>query len=329
VAAITQSLPWLDDTWAKLTRQLERTPHALLFAGQPGLGKNRLAIEFAHLLLCMDPTGDTPCGRCKSCQLFAATNHPDMKVVTPLEEGKAIGIDQIRELNRYLTLTPHTSARKVIVLSPADEMTTAAANSLLKQLEEPPAGNVLMLISHQPHRLPPTIRSRCARIDFRAPDVAEATQWIESQGAKEGVAAALAAAGNAPLAALALLEQDFIADRNSYLTDLLSLTRDGNPVRCAERWQKSGSETALAWMQGFLLDVLKASLGAATAEGKSSDWSNPDALEQINIIARQVPARQTAELLEALNESRRLLTTQIDERLLIEDILIRWNRVAA
>ncbi|KPK11383.1 MAG: hypothetical protein AMJ68_05965 [Acidithiobacillales bacterium SG8_45] len=329
MAANTESLPWLNQTWSKLTRQLERTPHALLFAGQPGLGKNRLAIEFAHLLLCMNPAGDAPCGNCKSCQLFAATNHPDMKVVTPLEEGKAIGIDQIRELNRYLTLTPHTSARKVVLISPAEEMTTAAANSLLKQLEEPPLGSVLILISHHPHRLPATIRSRCSRIDFRAPEMAEAAQWLAAQGATTGATAALAAAGNAPLAALALVEQGFVEQRDKFLTDLLSLTRDGNPISCAERWQKSGSETALAWFQGFLLDVLKASLNAASTQGEPGDWSNPDALKAIATIAQQVPAQQTAELLEVVNEGRRLLTTQVDERLLIEDILIRWNRVAA
>ncbi|MCG6976457.1 MAG: DNA polymerase III subunit delta' [Acidiferrobacterales bacterium] len=329
MTSITQSLPWLNDSWTKLTRQLERTPHALLFTGQPGLGKNRLAIEFAHLLLCMNPDGDTPCGSCKSCQLFAATNHPDMKVVTPLEQGKSIGIDQIRELNRYLTLTPHTSARKVVLISPAEEMTTAAANSLLKQLEEPPLGSVLILISHHPHRLPATIRSRCARIDFRAPGPEEATQWLAEHGATTGVTAALAASGNAPLAAQALLEQGFVEERDKFLIDLLSLTRDGNPISCAERWQKSGSETALAWLQGFLLDVLKASLHAASNKGEPVDWSNPDALNAIQTIAAQVPAKQTAELLEVVNEGRRLLTTQIDERLLIEDILIRWNRVVA
>ena len=86
---------------------------------------------------------------------------------------------------------------------------------------------------------------------------------------------------------------------------------------------------ALAWLQGFLLDVLKASLHAASNKGEPVDWSNPDALNAIQTIAAQVPAKQTAELLEVVNEGRRLLTTQIDERLLIEDILIRWNRVVA
>jgi DNA polymerase-3 subunit delta' len=321
-----ESLPWLADPWTRLTGQLERTPHALLFSGQTGLGKNRLAIEFAHLLLCTDPRGDVACGQCKSCELFAARTHPDMKVVTPIEEGKAISIDQIRELNRFLTLTPHTARRKVVIITPAEEMTVAAANSLLKQLEEPPLGSVLILFSHQPSRLTPTIRSRCSRIELKTPEKAVATQWLEVQGVGgTDATTALAASGYAPLAALAMVEQGYVADRTSFLSELRAMAKDGNPVACAERWQKRGSGQALDWFYGFLMDVLKASMDA----GGVPEWNNPESKADIKAIANQISPRQAAELLETVSEGRRLLVTPVDERLLLEDILIRWNRVAA
>ncbi len=326
MASAIDSLPWLKEPWRKLTRELGRMPHALLISGQAGLGKNRLAIELAHRLLCTDSVDDKPCGKCRSCQLFEAKTHPDMKVVTQEEEGKAISIDQIRELNRYLTLTPHTAARKVIILTPAEEMTMAASNSLLKQLEEPPLGSVLLLVSHQAHRLPQTIRSRCSRVEIKVPDKAEALDWMSSYSiSKDDAKAALAAAGGGPLAALGLVEQGFINNRKDLLSDLLSIAKNNNPVACAEHWQKHGSDTALSWFHGFLLDVLKADLGASS----SQDWNNPDALEAIEATAKRVPARKIAELLEVVTEGIRLLTTPVDERLLLEDILIRWNRVTA
>jgi DNA polymerase-3 subunit delta' len=323
--ALKESMPWLALPWKHLTGQPERIPHALLFAGQAGLGKNRLATEFAHFLLCTNPQGDAACGHCKSCELFAAKTHPDIRVVTPLEEGKAISIDQIRELNQFLALTPHTAARQVVIISPAEEMTTAAANSLLKQLEEPPLGSVLILVSHQPSRLTPTIRSRCARIDLKAPDKDAAIQWLGTHRVVGPEAVlALAAAGGAPLAALALVEQGYMTDRANFLSELNTLSRDGNPVTCAERWQKQGSSLALDWFYGFLMDVLKTSLNS----GGVPEWNNPESQKDIENFANKVSARQAAELLEVVSEGRRLLNTPVDERLLLEDILIRWNRVA-
>jgi DNA polymerase-3 subunit delta' len=321
------SHPWLQTPWHKLTQQRDRMPHALLINGQAGLGKNRLAIELAHWLLCTESRGDEACGHCKNCQLFNAKTHPDIKVVTQPEEGKAISIDQIRELNRYLSLTPHTSTRKVVIVTPAEEMTTAAANSLLKQLEEPPLGSILLLVSHQPHRLPQTIRSRCSRVEIKPPKKAVALEWLTGFNiAPSDASAALAAAGGAPLAALALAEEGFIDDRKSFLLDLIAIAeKGGNPVACAERWQQRGSDTALNWFHGFLLDLLKAELGANDPQG----WNNPDAENEVKTAARRIPVRKAAELLQAVTEAIRLLSTPVDQRLLLEDILIRWNRATA
>lgn len=324
MTTLTDNHPWLEAPWRRLTSQLDRLPHALLLTGLNGLGKNRFAIELAARLLCVESQDDTPCGHCKSCRLFRAKTSPDIRIITPLEEGKSISIDQIRELTSFLVLTPHTAERKVVIVTPADVMTTQAANSLLKQLEEPPGNSVLILISHQPHKLPQTIRSRCSRIEFRTPQTGEAVSWLTQQDIdRNEIAVVLSASGGAPLAALSLAHQGYIDIRQNVLTSLLAMSTGSNPVRCAEQWQKSGGQLALDWFYGFLLDVLKLALGA----NKSQQQANGNTASAVDAAASRIPANKLVELITAVTEARRLIATPIDERLLLEDILIRWNKV--
>lgn len=316
---LTDNHPWLEAPWQQLTSRRDRLPHALLLAGLSGLGKNRFAIELAARLLCTKSKDDAPCGQCKSCELFRAKTNPDIKIITPLEEGKSISIDQIRELSSFLVLTPHTADRKVVIVTPAEAMTIQAANSLLKQLEEPPGSSVLVLVSHQPHKLPQTIRSRCARIEFKVPQTEAAAKWLAQQNVSgDEIAAVLSASGGAPLAALSLAQQGYVELQQNMLAELLAMSSGSNPIRCAEKWQKTGGELALGWFYGFLLDALKSTLGATNSQRLANSSG-----------ASQIPANKIIELIVAVNEARRLITTPVDERLLLEDILIRWNRVQA
>lgn len=239
MTTLTDQHPWLSEPWRQLTRRLDRMPHALLLAGLSGLAKNRFAINLAALLLCTKAEDDAPCGKCKSCELFKAKTNPDIKIVTPVEEGKSISIDQVREIASWLALTPHTANRKIVILTPAEAMTIQAANSLLKQLEEPPGSSILILVSHAPHRLPQTIRSRCSRIEFKPPPAEEVAHWLANQNVANGdIVAVLAAAGGAPLAALSLAQQGYAEIRQGMLEQLLAISKGSNPLRCAEQWQK-------------------------------------------------------------------------------------------
>jgi DNA polymerase-3 subunit delta' len=317
--------PWLQAAWGRVTTNIARIPHALLLTGAPGIGKNELAAKLAALLLCLAPEDDQPCGTCRSCRLRASGAHPDLEWITPQEERKSISIDQIRALQEFLVLTPHTATRKLVVLSPAEAMTLQAANALLKLLEEPPAGSVLILVSHQPQRLPVTIRSRCSRIELRPPDRTTGLRWLHTRGVADDVAGALlGAASDAPLLALALAGDGFAELRQGLLADLIALTTtQGNPLAVAERWQKKGTELCLLWLQGCLLDLLKLGQGA----GSPDTLANPDAAERLSGIAQRVPGAAIAELQGIVIEARRLLGTGIDERLLLEDILIRWMKL--
>ncbi len=341
--------PWNEAIAATLARDLSRIPHALLIAGPRGLGKNDLAVWLAQSLLCLDPkTPVAPCGHCQSCQLFASHSHPDLHVVLPEQvyknsssllaqyahryppedksqgskESTVIRIDQIRALILSSQTSPQISARKVFLLSPADTLNTNAANSLLKLLEEPPPGSHLLLVADRPSRLPATIRSRCTRVDLHFPNHPEAVSWLNSRRVpSEDVERLLALAGGAPLEALFLAEQGFLAQRDQLLTDLESLAaRKADPIACANRWRQFGADRCLHWMQGGLADLIRLRLLPA-AEIRH----NPDLRLRLQALEKRLDLKQLFHLSETVSRERQYLGRSVDETLLLENLLILWT----
>jgi DNA polymerase-3 subunit delta' len=136
--------------------------HAYLLAGGSEAARIELARYLAAALNCREPREGEPCGRCRSCRQMAGGNHPDFYLFKP--QGTTLKIDQIRELERQLAFRAFQGGARVAVLAGADTMTEAAANCLLKTLEEPPEGAYLILLAAQPDLLLPTIRSRCQEL---------------------------------------------------------------------------------------------------------------------------------------------------------------------
>ena len=192
---------WLVEQQQALQRaqRAGRMPHALLIHAADGLGGELLAQYAAQLALCR--AHDPPCGHCRDCQRVLAGQHPDLYLVGPLEDSKQLRIEQIRELSAELALSSHGGGAAVAILHPAD-MTEAAANALLKTLEEPRAGALIILVSAAPSTLPATVRSRCMRLPV-APPVRSATiEWLRRQRGAADWADVLEVLGNAPLRAL-------------------------------------------------------------------------------------------------------------------------------
>src|SRR3954464_12470122 len=185
-----------DDVVDRFRRTLAtgRLASTYLFVGPPGVGKRRFAIELAHSLLCTENDEATlePCGRCESCRMFEAGNHPDLEVLKLPPDKSTLPIElfigDLAHRNREglcqrIGLRPFFGRRKVAIIDDADYFGIASANCLLKTLEEPPPSALLILIGTSPSRQLPTIRSRSQVVRFRALDVDTVANILVESGA--------------------------------------------------------------------------------------------------------------------------------------------------
>ncbi|KTD29622.1 MULTISPECIES: DNA polymerase III subunit delta' C-terminal domain-containing protein [Legionella] len=149
-------------------RAKQRIPHALLLIGVQPTAIINFAYQIAAALLCLDE--QKPCGFCKSCRLLQIKEHPDLCSLEPDKAGGVIKIDQIRDLHPLAFTSAQMSGRRVFIINSAEKMNTAAANALLKLLEEPPESVNFLLIAEQISTLPATIISRCQQWRFSSTD---------------------------------------------------------------------------------------------------------------------------------------------------------------
>lgn len=317
-------LPWHDALWRSVARDRTRLPHALLITGQPGLGEQAFAERLAQALLCAEPDVEA-CGACRDCQMLAAGTHPDLARIEPLEEGKSILVDQVRALIDFATTRPHRAGHKVTIISPAERMNLNAANSLLKLLEEPPLGNIMMLTSDRPAALPATIRSRCQRLHLKTPARVEALAWLTAQGAAASSAElAIDLAGGAPLQALGLLASGFIDERSALFADIEALAaQDSDPVACAGRWHALGPALCLGWLQGVVADLIKLALAGTEHER----LANSDLASRLHSLTQGLNLKKLYGFADAVAEAHALLASPVDSLLLLEDILIGWINI--
>lgn len=353
LAAGLEPYPWHHEIWSTLSHQIDRLPHALLLHGRPGLGKHAFALRLAQTLLCAQPqeAGGGPCGICQACHLFTTGTHPDLHVLQPEAVAEAaedlgsryavrypasdrkrerpsadITIYQIRCLIEDAQGRPFISRRKVLLLSPAEAMNLHAANSLLKLLEEPPPGSMLLLVTSHLARLPATVRSRCSHVLFKTPPRESGLAWLELRtgGKSESASRLLSLAGGAPLLAQSLMDEGFAEIRAGLLRDLdnLSLGRE-EPSVCAARWKSAGIRQCLGLLHGFVSDLIKVALGTPAAA-----LANPEAMTHLMRNENKYKLSELYIFIDVIHEYYRLLDSPIDELLMLEDVLIRWVRLS-
>lgn len=253
--------PWQQPIWQSLQLSMhdDKLPHALLFSGIEGVGKVHLAVLLAHKLMCLTVVSELACGKCKSCLLMAAGSHPDLMLIAPEAEGKAIKIDTIRQVNDFLSKTPQQGGRKVVLITPAEAMTGGAANALLKSLEEPAGRAHIVLVSHQTSAVLSTIKSRCRLVTFGQPAAADVLPWLTPlAGSRVAPATLLALAGGAPLRAKALLDGDALELHAQLLAGLQSLFEGTKgPLDLAGEWLTQDQQQVLRWLQVWVGGLIR------------------------------------------------------------------------
>jgi DNA polymerase-3 subunit delta' len=204
-----------------------RIAHAYLFYGLEGVGKRTTAEVFARSLNCTEE--DPPCGACSSCRKAEHRNHPD--IVTVAEDGPIIKIGTVKELLGQMKFRPREGRMRVFIMPEADRMNPAAANALLKTLEEPSAGNILLLTTARPHALPMTILSRCQLLRFPPLTREEVACFLREKNSVTPDAAAILAAssGGSIGKALEMNRADYLTLRNAIL-DYLASDDPADPI---------------------------------------------------------------------------------------------------
>ncbi|HEY7906578.1 MAG TPA: DNA polymerase III subunit delta' [Wenzhouxiangella sp.] len=249
----TASPHWLEPTASSLIGQLrqEQLGHAPLIQGPAGVGKKWLANVLAGALLCTEPqaSGGNACGRCHACQLHQNGTHPDYFFVEPPEPGRQILVDQVRELVDQLVLTPSIGRYRLGLIAPAENMNDSAANALLKTLEEPPDNVWLILVSHSPQRLLPTIRSRCQKVPIGPPSRSIGMAWLQEQQpdcSERACDLALRMSSGAPLLAFEKLSLGHVEAADLVLDQLHQLAMgECAALGLADRW--ANEQASIIW----------------------------------------------------------------------------------
>ncbi len=305
-------LPWQSAAWSGLA-DASHLPHALLFCGRAGIGKRQFVERLSVRLVC---ERETACGACRACRLASGGNHPDILVLRR-EEGKAeITVDEARALNEFLVLTPHLAPRRVAVIADADHLNRSASNALLKTLEEPPAGNHLLLVSDSPARLLPTIRSRCQRIVLPRPTIAEGLSYLKGRAVPDPDAM-LALTHGAALQAEAW-PPDTLALAMRLMASLEAVaTGTQSAVDATEAWHAVDLDIGLSLLIDIAAHLAQSVLAGIPGSAMPAEWT-----ARLRVLASRLDLGKIFRLWDEALEARGLATAPLDRRLVWDRLFI-------
>ncbi|MBI4660884.1 MAG: hypothetical protein HY735_18770 [Verrucomicrobia bacterium] len=328
-----------------LQRSLDRgrLSHAYMFVGGSLEELSAAARTLAKALVCSEPPRRGSdgvaldcCDRCVQCRRTDDDNHSDVHWVKPEAKSRVITIDQIRELMRAVFLKPLEAPWKVAVIVAADRLNTQAANAFLKTLEEPPARSVVLLLSTEPERILETISSRCLRLIFSSAAAFQAApaqaEWL-SRFADIAVHRPKSLLGRYRLLSAMLSRLTQIkAETQKTLESKSPLNRfeDIDP-HLREKWEDELTAAVeaeyrlhrgevLLSLEWWLRDVWLQTLGL------SEDFlAWPQLAAATRAVAGRISVKQAAENLHLLEDTHRLLGSNVQEALALEVGVLRWH----
>ncbi|GLQ31689.1 DNA polymerase III subunit delta' [Litoribrevibacter albus] len=324
---LSRPLDWQLPAWSALTEALSKDhlAHGLLVYGQQGVGKLHFAKALGQFLLCAQPQNGQACGQCNGCLLNKAGTHPDLILVQPEETGKAIKVDQVRELNHFVSQTSQMSGKKVVIIEPADAMNINSSNALLKTLEEPSGDTHLILVVDSLSSLMATIRSRCQYYEIASPTREQAYRFLKNEYPdREDIDVLVNISEQGPFYAKEMIEQGKLEWRSILSQGLLDVCSGKSTIEVAESWKTIDTLEAFHWLDNWLRDMIVLVMTNDLSRVKNADLS-----ELMHVIqARRVDPRYLHRYREVIAEMEEAtIKSHPNKQLVYDRLLIDWNKM--
>lgn len=304
--------------------------HAYLFCGPPGVGRRTLALQFAQAVNCQNPPAPGEfCGECRACRQINAMQHSDLSVIQSEKEGGMLKVEQIRELQRSLVLSPYEARYRIALLLRFHEANSNAQNALLKTLEEAPAKVILLVTADSPENLLPTIVSRCEVLRLRPMSLERLQKELQNRGVDQEDARLLAHLSTGRLGYALYLQNDpaRLGHRQTLMEDLLHMLTEPRRGRFTYADQMTRDKEALReayriWLS-FWRDVM---LCCATRDRSDATLPlvNQDMQAEIKMVASNTDLANARQRIVDLEQAIARLDNNVNARLLTEVLLMDW-----
>ncbi len=345
---MNQLYPWQRSIWSQIRNNAITKAQAFIFSGRKGIGQLEFSNYLAKSLLCEQPTQTQyACGNCRSCQWFEQGIHPNFYRLEPeawvefdadaaqtfndskqpSEEtsskkklSQQITIDQTRHLDQFLYLSAHQSARKIILIHPADCMNIPAANAMLKKIEEPPPQVLFFLVTDRLQTLLPTIVSRCMRITLPHPDRLSVKDWLHQEGIDES-SIDLSWFGTSPQ----LVKRYFEADYLTYHAELIagiSSPMQLDPIALAEKLYKLELSMIISWLQKWCYDLVSHQMIGMVYYHRRYETA-------IKTIVAKTEPKQLIDFWKQLTQFQQLSKHPLNTRLFLEELLLAYVKTCS
>lgn len=307
----------------------KKLPNSLLFAGHEGIGKKETALVVAKALNCLKKTSDS-CEECAHCRAINRGNFPDVMVISPAKD--ILKIDQMRLLKDTAYLKPMSGRKRVFIVVDAEKMNDEASNSLLKILEEPPPFSHIILVTPNPYRIIPTIKSRCQNFQFSPIAIDDIQKALVDKGFQPERARILSLQVEGNLRkALSLDWEEVQIQRNEAWHLFLALNKREKAASLLKQfWSTSSVSRAemgnrLEVLASFCRDII---LIKEMAEPRF--LLNPDFQKDMEELARSISREQALDSLAEVDLAIASLGRNLNVNILVNSIFsnfLEWNHV--
>ena len=307
----------------------KKLPNSLLFTGHEGIGKTEIALVVAKALNCLKKSSDA-CEECTHCRAINNGNFPDMMVISPAKD--TLKIDQMRLLKDTAYLKPMIGRKRIFIVDEAEKMNDEASNSLLKILEEPPPFSHIILVTPNPYRIMPTIKSRCQIFQFSPVPKEEIHKALETKGFPPERAQILSLLAGGNLKQALSLDWEEVQSQRKKAWDLFLALHKRE--KAADLLKQLGASravirdelvTTLEILASFCRDVI-----LIIENAESGFLMNPDFEQELREVAQFVSLSQALDFLAKMDFAINALQKNLNVNILVSSIFsnfLEWSHV--